>query len=161
MPHLVIRLINAVDLLGADFDGFSDPYCVLTIGNTSCKSKIIKHSLTPTWNEVFEFEIEKIDNETSLELHVIDYDTVGSDDSLGLCNVILNDLITGIEKVFWVKLEGGEMGENIMGKAKGSFFKSKSKSRRKDKDKEKEKEKSEQIDNRGKVQIGLTAVDFG
>mmetsp|Transcript_7750 Transcript_7750/g.9597 ORF Transcript_7750/g.9597 Transcript_7750/m.9597 type:complete len:203 (+) Transcript_7750:1102-1710(+) len=149
MPTVAVRLLSAVSLLAADINGSSDPYCTFKLGEASYQSKRIPHSLNPTWNESFELEFKSAGSE-KLELHVFDHDAVGAHDSLGTAIVELGDLIVGIEKTFWVKLEGGETGENIVATI-GNMFK-------------KRKKKSADVAvslNKGQVQIGLTAIDFG
>lgn len=43
-------------LLAADKNGKSDPYVVATLGKLKCKSKVIKKTLDPVWNEVLTLE---------------------------------------------------------------------------------------------------------
>jgi Ca2+-dependent lipid-binding protein len=57
---LRIHFLEAQDLEGKDkflgglIKGKSDPYGVLHIGNQLFRSKTIKESLHPKWNEVYE-----------------------------------------------------------------------------------------------------------
>ena len=57
---LRIHFIEAQDLQGKDtylkglVKGKSDPYGVLRVGNQIFQSKVIKESLSPKWNEVYE-----------------------------------------------------------------------------------------------------------
>merc|ERR550514_735676 len=54
---LRVRLSHAVGLKSADSNGFSDPYCKLTVhcekGKVTHKSKIIYKELNPRWEEDF------------------------------------------------------------------------------------------------------------
>lgn len=46
--------------------GKSDPYAVITYERFRVKSKIIKNTLNPTWNEVFTFDINTKNTDTCL-----------------------------------------------------------------------------------------------
>lgn len=81
-----------------------------------------------------------------LKLEVFDFDHFGAHDSLGTVEISLKDLVPGIEKSFWVKLEGGNTGENIVATV-GNFFKRK-------------KSPTTNI-NKGQIKLGITAIDFG
>ena len=53
---LHVRLKGANGLRGADLNGLSDPYAVLTLHGVKHKSKTISKSLNPRWDETFCFE---------------------------------------------------------------------------------------------------------
>ena len=121
MPTLKVRLINAKTLIAADLDGNSDPYCILKLGSTSHKSRTEPKTLNPTWNQTFQFSVSNPETD-HLHLECYDHDAVGSDDSLGDAKIPLKDLVMGQEKIMWVKLEGGEMGENVVGMPSGEVM---------------------------------------
>ena len=50
---LRIRLRSAEKLAARDLWGTSDPYCVLSVGPSSARSRTIPHSLDPTWDQEF------------------------------------------------------------------------------------------------------------
>lgn len=50
---LGIEVKDARDVFASDSNGFSDPYCVVTVGPKSKKTKIISKSLNPKWNQKF------------------------------------------------------------------------------------------------------------
>ena len=52
---VLIHLKEAKDLPAADSNGLSDPYAVLKLGKESKKSMIQYDTLSPAWNEKFEF----------------------------------------------------------------------------------------------------------
>ena len=118
--------------------------------------------MNPTWNQTFQFSVSNPETD-HLHLEVYDHDTVGSDDSLGDAKIPLKDLVMGQEKIMWVKLEGGEMGENVVGMASGEvmsritgFLRKKPATPA-----PAAAAKKDSIINKGQVQLGLTAVDFG
>ncbi len=77
---LEVQLISAKDLVKSDRFGLSDPYCVLSIGSQSFKSKCIKRTLNPQFNEKFMFSW---DGKAPLIINVLDKDTFKNDDPLG------------------------------------------------------------------------------
>uniref|UniRef100_A0A665VAX9 Extended synaptotagmin-3-like n=1 Tax=Echeneis naucrates TaxID=173247 RepID=A0A665VAX9_ECHNA len=92
LPRGVVRvhLLEAKDLLAKDtymmglVKGKSDPYAKLRVGNRNVKSKTIKESLDPKWNEVYEFVVHEAPGQ-ELEVELYDEDT-DKDDFLGVQN---------------------------------------------------------------------------
>src|SRR3990167_5712111 len=141
--------------------GNSDPYCILKIGQTSFKSRVEKKTLNPTWKETFKFEVANPDTEQLL-IEVYDHDDVSANDFLGSTQVPLNNLVQGQEKLLWVRLEGGELGENFMGMASNQISRTIHGFLRKKKGGASTAPTNDPaITNKGEVKIGLTAVDFG
>lgn len=60
MGKLKIIVSSAENLLAGDINGFSDPYVKIegTFGSqkVNFKSKVIKKTLNPTWNQIFDLE---------------------------------------------------------------------------------------------------------
>jgi Ca2+-dependent lipid-binding protein len=80
MKILWIKCVKAKDLKSADANGFSDPYCVFQLGAAKCKTKTVKKSLNPCWNEMLQFGEPSVGN---IKVTVMDWDRVGKDDFLG------------------------------------------------------------------------------
>jgi Ca2+-dependent lipid-binding protein len=134
--------------------GYSDPYCIITAGDQTEKSRIEFHTLNPTWNQTFEFKIPNDKQVKTIDIATFDYDKMGSDDSLGNTSIQLNALVKGLEKQYWLKLEGGEWGENFVGEAKkkvAELFIRTSKANLPPVEKK----------NKGKLLVSVLAVDFG
>ena len=98
-PHMLesgtlrVHLQRASDLKAADRNGFSDPYVKLSLAGQSHKSKTIKKTLNPQWNETFEFSGVLRDLlAEALQLHVFDWDRATKDDPLGNASVDLRPL---------------------------------------------------------------------
>lgn len=100
---LVVELRRAVNLPAADMNGLSDPYAKLTIKGTTSrkkaeqKSKTIKESLNPVWNQTFSWEgtLAALTDEP-LHIEVYDWDSImklKKDDFLGSCDVHLSSLL--------------------------------------------------------------------
>ncbi|XP_047619590.1 extended synaptotagmin-2 isoform X3 [Phacochoerus africanus] len=89
VPKGVLRIhfIEAQDLQGKDtylkglVKGKSDPYGVLRVGNQIFQSKVIKESLSPKWNEVYEALVYEHPGQ-ELEIELFDEDP-DKDDFLG------------------------------------------------------------------------------
>ena len=98
---LRVLLKSAAGLLSADSNGLSDPYCrVRALANAghkmdivTKKSKTIKKTLDPVWNEELSFE-GTLQSFLSygLMIHIVDYDTFSKDDPLGDVTVPLDML---------------------------------------------------------------------
>mmetsp|Transcript_46020 Transcript_46020/g.115860 ORF Transcript_46020/g.115860 Transcript_46020/m.115860 type:complete len:548 (+) Transcript_46020:740-2383(+) len=84
-------MIGARQLIAADSNGKSDPYAKVKFGNSaSKKTKTIKKTLEPSWNETF----EGIIGLDGLTVSVFDWDRgiTGTDDDLGIAYICLHDL---------------------------------------------------------------------
>eukprot|EP01130_Rhizamoeba_saxonica_P014997 TRINITY_DN6633_c0_g1_i1.p1 TRINITY_DN6633_c0_g1~~TRINITY_DN6633_c0_g1_i1.p1 ORF type:complete len:502 (-),score=115.20 TRINITY_DN6633_c0_g1_i1:233-1738(-) len=79
---LDVKLIAGQDLAVKDkLSNTSDPFCILTVGEQSYKSKVIKNKLDPIWGEIFTFELDDINiyyNDFTLEC--FDWNRVGGSD---------------------------------------------------------------------------------
>jgi Ca2+-dependent lipid-binding protein len=82
-----ISVVKARDLIKADLVGSSDPYVVLTIGDRTISTVVVKNSLNPEWNQNFEVSLPT--KPTHVALKVWDKDSVGKDDFLGEATVPL------------------------------------------------------------------------
>uniref|UniRef100_A0A8D1CHE4 Extended synaptotagmin 2 n=1 Tax=Sus scrofa TaxID=9823 RepID=A0A8D1CHE4_PIG len=95
VPKGVLRIhfIEAQDLQGKDtylkglVKGKSDPYGVLRVGNQIFQSKVIKESLSPKWNEVYEALVYEHPGQ-ELEIELFDEDP-DKDDFLGSSSLLV------------------------------------------------------------------------
>jgi hypothetical protein len=82
--ELRVTVKGASGLKAADRSGFSDPYCKVMLGEskqieaTAQKTKTMKKTLEPTWDETFRFPgtLKALANE-QLFLKVYDWDQIG------------------------------------------------------------------------------------
>uniref|UniRef100_A0A8D0ACC8 Extended synaptotagmin-like protein 3 n=1 Tax=Sander lucioperca TaxID=283035 RepID=A0A8D0ACC8_SANLU len=117
LPRGVVRvhLLEARDLVAMDtymmglVKGKSDPYATLRVGNRNFKSKTIKETLNPVWNEVFEFVAHEAPGQ-ELEMEIYDEDT-DKDDFLGRYNLDLGVVKKEVEMDKWFTLEGIQKGD--------------------------------------------------
>ena len=92
---LRVHLKRGAGLKAADLNGFSDPYVKVLSGGQQKKTKIIKKTLNPEWNEAVDLAGSFDDFvKSGLLLKVMDWDRVGFDDPLGDLPVQLDWLHT-------------------------------------------------------------------
>ncbi|ORX52810.1 hypothetical protein DM01DRAFT_1336589 [Hesseltinella vesiculosa] len=104
---VTVHLIAARGLLGVDKGGTSDPFVQVRIGHRSMhKTKVIKKSLAPEWNESFQFKLPK--QEFVLEYRVKDYNRFSHSVKLGTYLQdfsSLDELYTNHSLDLWAKLQ--------------------------------------------------------
>ncbi|KAL6557915.1 putative ADP-ribosylation factor GTPase-activating protein agd11 [Orobanche minor] len=70
----------------------SDPYVILSLGNQSMKTRVIKNNLNPVWNESLMLSIPE--NIPPLKLLVYDKDTFSTDDFMGNAEIDIQPLLS-------------------------------------------------------------------
>jgi Ca2+-dependent lipid-binding protein len=86
-----VTIIGAKDLAAFDVGGTSDPYVVIKLGPESAKTSYKSRTCNPEWGEEFDLLCHDVEIQT-VTLSVFDYDAVGSDDLMGMCELILTAL---------------------------------------------------------------------
>lgn len=89
--RLYVTVEKASNLLSADMNGFSDPYCVVKVGHNVKKTKTIMKTLDPVFNERFLFHVRDASTEV-LEVEMFDYDKLTADDKLGRFSLPVYDI---------------------------------------------------------------------
>ena len=91
---LKVHLKKGVGLKAMDLNGKSDPYVIVTCGKETKKSRVVKATLDPVWNETLELNTASFDDvlRDGLHLKVMDKDTFTKDDPLGEVHVSLEAL---------------------------------------------------------------------
>jgi Ca2+-dependent lipid-binding protein len=106
MGDLRVELVEGRNLPAADRSGYSDPYCVFQLnGERVFKSKTVKKTLNPTFDEKFDITIP---SRTAAEfvVEVYDWDFGGGDDFLGRASIDLSELEPFQLKNISVPLDG-------------------------------------------------------
>lgn len=103
---LTIKVIEARNVAPKDFNGKSDPYCVLVIEGSKekVKTKIRFKTLSPVWNEKFTFTLEGEISSSILHLEMWDHDFLSSDDFMGQVNVPIRETMTKEPVTKWYLL---------------------------------------------------------
>ncbi|KAK9457623.1 C2 domain-containing protein [Dipodascopsis uninucleata] len=88
-----VYVLDATDLPAADRRNRSDPYCIFELnGEQVFKSKVIKKTLTPAWNEMFDCVVPSL-SKAHFVVNVYDWDMGPADDDfLGTATIDLSTL---------------------------------------------------------------------
>lgn len=116
MGDLRLDLLDAANLRAMDRNGKSDPFCVFELNDEKVfKSKVLKKTLHPAWNEFFE---TKVPSRTAADfiVKIYDWDLAGDADFLGQAKLDLAGLepfipVIKTYKLFGKKWEAGDFGE--------------------------------------------------
>ena len=86
---LIFTLHSGADLVSADSNGLSDPYCMVKVPcNAVWRSRVIKRTLDPVWEHRHEFEGLLADlTSQPVRIRVYDHDVVSLNDPIGTCAV--------------------------------------------------------------------------
>ncbi|KAA0052490.1 putative ADP-ribosylation factor GTPase-activating protein AGD13 [Cucumis melo var. makuwa] len=88
---LKIKVIRGTNLAIRDMMS-SDPYVVMTLGQQTVQTSVVRSNLNPVWNEELTLSVPQ--GFGSIKLQVYDYDTFSADDIMGEAEIDLQPLIT-------------------------------------------------------------------
>ncbi|KAJ7969120.1 ADP-ribosylation factor GTPase-activating protein AGD12 [Quillaja saponaria] len=88
---LKVKVIKGTNLAIRDMMT-SDPYVILTLGQQTVQTTVIKSNLNPVWNEELMLSVPQPYG--PLKLRVFDHDTFSADDIMGEAEIDLQPLIT-------------------------------------------------------------------
>jgi hypothetical protein len=98
---LTVTVIEGIDLKAMDYNGMSDPYCILQIEDQMERTRTQTNTLNPTWHQEFVFRIvrgNEILKITSFDEDRHQNDKNKEDDFLGQCAVGI-DMLRDQQKV--------------------------------------------------------------
>ncbi|KAM9063151.1 dysferlin-like isoform 2-T2 [Sarcophilus harrisii] len=92
---LRVFILYAENARTGDSD-ITDAYCSVVFQGVKKRTKVVKNSVNPVWNEGFEWDLKGIPLDHTSELHVVvkDHEKVGRNRFLGEARVPLRDVLT-------------------------------------------------------------------
>ena len=106
MGNLRVDVLNAENLPAADRNGYSDPYCKFELdGKEVYKTKILKKTLNPAWNEFFECPVRSRTG-ADFKVRVMDWDFGDKADFLGQAAINLELLDPFRPQEITLRLDG-------------------------------------------------------
>ncbi|KAL1202401.1 C2 domain-containing protein [Cardamine amara subsp. amara] len=109
VAHALVEVVEASDVKPSDLNGLADPYVKGKLGAYRFKTKILRKTLAPKWQEEFKIPISTWDTSNILNIEVQDKDRF-SDDSLGDCSVNIAEFRGGQRNDMWLPLQNIKMG---------------------------------------------------
>lgn len=109
---ITIQVTQGRSLIPCNKSGTSDPYCVITIGNETKKTKKIRDTLNPTWNETLVFSINSTSQNNDIHIEVFDWNRIKKHKRMGQVRIHIKDLESELDK--WLTLESTK-GEDVSG----------------------------------------------
>ena len=106
--HVV--LVRALNLPKLNKNGkSSDPYCEISLGKKSNKSKAVSKCLNPEWREAFDFNWYKgIDDVLSITAYNKNYGDLPLDDRMGDFNIDLSDVMVEKTHHIWKNIQNND-----------------------------------------------------
>ena len=70
-----------------------DPFVVISFGKKVFRTRVIRHSLNPVWDEKVLFPVRRYETNFKVQLTVLDWDKLSSNDHVGDANFDVNELV--------------------------------------------------------------------
>lgn len=117
---LRVKFVRATNLRGVDLDGKSTPYVNATLGTQKHACKPKRNTINPTWNYAAEFIVHDKDTDT-LDIFIMDKDTVGKDTLLGRVQFELADVPIGRQSLKQALTDSGGRKSTRAGKKRAEI----------------------------------------
>ena len=70
-----------------------DPFVVLSFGKKVFRTRVIRHSLNPTWDEKLVFHVRRYESKFKIQFSLLDWDKLSANDHIGDATFDLAELI--------------------------------------------------------------------
>ncbi|KAG0149420.1 hypothetical protein CROQUDRAFT_74277 [Cronartium quercuum f. sp. fusiforme G11] len=80
---------KSVTRIGFDMD----PFVIISFGEKIFRTKVIRHSLDPIWNESLFFHVKRNEEPYSILFSLFDWDKLSSNDYIGEAKILMKELI--------------------------------------------------------------------
>lgn len=71
-----------------------DPFVVISFGKKVFRTRVIRHSLNPTWDEKLTFHVRRYESKYKIQYSVLDWDKLSANDHIGDATLDLTELIS-------------------------------------------------------------------
>lgn len=97
--------IQAIDIPKMGFLSKTDPYLVMSISSsqTEYRTNIVEDSLSPIWNQVFEFNITDL-NTDIIKVQLKDFDSIDQQKIISYCMIPLRSIPYGTKNDMWFNM---------------------------------------------------------
>ena len=75
-----------------------DPFVVISFGKKVFRTRVIRHSLNPTWDEKLLFHVRRYETTFRMQLTVLDWDKLSSNDHVGDASVDVAQLAANVPR---------------------------------------------------------------
>jgi phosphatidylserine decarboxylase len=75
-----------------------DPFVVVSFGKRVFRTRVIRHSLNPVWDEKLLFHVRKYEKSFRVQLTVLDWDKLSSNDHVGDAAIDVTELAENVPK---------------------------------------------------------------
>lgn len=75
-----------------------DPFVVISFGKKVFRTRVIRHSLNPEWNEKLLFHVRQHESAFTVQMAVLDWDKVSGNDTVGSAVLPLSELLADAPK---------------------------------------------------------------
>lgn len=75
-----------------------DPFVVVSFGKKVFRTRVIRHSLNPVWDEKLLFHVRKYERSFRVQLTVLDWDKLSSNDHVGDAAIEIAELVGNVPK---------------------------------------------------------------
>ncbi|PLW06798.1 hypothetical protein PCANC_19780 [Puccinia coronata f. sp. avenae] len=84
-----------------------DPFVIISFGKKIFRTRVIRHSMDPVWDETLFFHVQKSEMTFSILFSMYDWDKMSSNDYIGESELLLEDLMNDTEQNLTLDPETG------------------------------------------------------